>query len=69
MPTLQVVEHISSVYSYHLQLTTEKPFRSLCGKPTFATRLPYEYWRQTPANYHIPEKWCTQCEKIAKGMK
>lgn len=61
---LKVVEGVESTWHYHLA-PADKPFTALCGATSMHTGIPLDRWGRTPANYHIPEKWCAKCRSIA----
>lgn len=63
---LRIVEGVSGVWFYHLQSEDCAPGLSLCHKQVMKRELRLSYWGKTPKNYHIPEKWCTQCPEIAE---
>lgn len=60
---LMVTEGVSGTWYYHVS-EKAKPLTSLCGRPTMVTGVPLTYWKQTPANFHIPERWCAECERL-----
>lgn len=60
---LMVTEGVSGTWFYHIS-EKAKPLTSLCGRPTMVTGVPLAYWKQTPADYHVPEKWCAECERL-----
>lgn len=64
--SLRVVEGISGIWFYHLQSDTCKPGLSLCNKQVMRRNVRLEYWGKTPKDYHIPEKWCRECPRIAE---
>ncbi len=61
---MKITEGIESTWHYHLSHddNTEK---SLCGRLTMHTSIPLDRWGKTPPNYHIPEKWCAECQRLA----
>ncbi len=64
MKDLCIKEGISGVWYYHLAKTDE--YTSLCGTLVMHTSIPLAAWDCTPKDYHIPEKWCEKCKKIAE---
>lgn len=67
--TLRVVEGISGVWFYHLREEEDGKRNllqpALCGAPVMVTQIPISCWNRTPKDYHIPEHWCSTCEKLS----
>lgn len=67
--TMRIAEGISGTWHYHLRDEDDsKPNAAklaLCGAAVMQTQIPLEYWDKTPPNYHLPEKWCATCERLA----
>jgi hypothetical protein len=61
---MKIVEGVESTWHYHLA-PDDKPFMSLCRRRTMHTGLKLEQWDRTPPGYHIPEKWCAECARLA----
>ena len=71
--SLRIVEGVSGVWFYHLRDDDQRELHlkpALCGKQVMGTKTPLSYWGKTPANHHIPEKWCKVCPRVAieKGL-
>lgn len=64
MSLLVIVEGLAGTWHYHLA-PEEKFTRALCGAQTMRTSIPLAYWNKTPKDHHIPESWCSRCERLA----
>lgn len=66
--TLRVVEGVAGTWFYHLREDPEPVNllkRALCGAEVMVTQISLSAWDKTPKNYHIPERWCQVCGKLA----
>ena len=61
---MRITERVESTWHYHLSHDNDFT-RSLCGRRTMQTSLRLEQWDHTPRNYHIPERWCAECARLA----
>lgn len=61
---MKITEGVESVWRYHLSLD-HLASKGLCGARVMHTSIPLDRWGQTPPNYHIPEKWCAECARLA----
>lgn len=55
-----IVEGIEGRWRYHLR-GEARSGPALCGASVMPTSIPLSYWGKTPADYHLPEKWCAAC--------
>lgn len=60
---LTVVEGVESVWYYHLRRSDPRVCDSLCGRTVFSTEIPLTGWGTVS---HLKERWCKDCEKIAR---
>lgn len=61
---LKIVEGVESIWFYHLSRTGKPAKPALCGNArVMQTELPLESWG---LRGHLNEKYCPECEKIAK---
>lgn len=66
--TMRVVEGITGYWFYHLRDDTDPNhllLPALCGAKVMPASIKLESWGKTPENYHIPEKWCKECPRLA----
>jgi len=65
---MRVVEGVESTWHYHLRDDEQSPNgnrAALCGARVMQTQIPLDYWGKTPKDYHLPEKWCGECARLA----
>ncbi|OGM09165.1 hypothetical protein A2Z67_04460 [Candidatus Woesebacteria bacterium RBG_13_36_22] len=63
---MKIVEGVEGFWHYHLARDGEK--KALCGNErVMETSIPLSAWNSTPKDYHIPEKWCKECEAVWKN--
>lgn len=74
MPRLLIAETASSTWNYHLRLVEEGQEKfgggagpALCGaKLGWDTEIPLTVYG---TKSHLPEKWCSKCQELAKAQK
>ena len=59
-----IVEGIAGMWSYHI--STDVPYRALCGAQTMNTSIPIERW-ESVFGEHFPKRptWCSECASKA----
>jgi hypothetical protein len=60
----EVTEGVEGYWHYHLSPAGAFT-RSLCGRSTMRTSIRLDAWGKTPPDYHIPQKWCAECARLA----
>lgn len=57
---LEIVEHVSGVYSYHL--AEPGKLIAVCGATgMMRTQIPIGYWGTKD---HLPSRWCRACFRV-----
>ena len=61
---LECCEGVSGVWHYHLRHPGKT--RALCGAFIMHSERRLSQWGIVPPDYHIPESFCSACEKEAE---
>jgi hypothetical protein len=61
---LRVAEGVLGTFYYHLRLPEDR--FGLCGDRVMHTSIPVSAWG---TRTHVPERWCSRCEKAARELE
>ena len=63
---MMIKEGVEGTWYYHL--ADDDSYSAYCGRLVMHTSISLISWDTTPKDYHIPERWCKKCEKLADSM-